>query len=39
MPITTLLTLLMIPKTLELIRIFNTETDPKLFTSCTGQYS
>lgn len=36
MPITTLLTLLMIPKTLELIRIFNTETDPKLLHPAQG---
>ncbi len=36
MPITTLLTLLMIPKTLELIRIFNTETDPKILHPAQG---
>lgn len=36
MPITTLLTLLMIPKTLELIHIFNTETDPKILHPAQG---
>lgn len=36
MPITTLLTLLMIPKTLQLIHIFNTETDPKILHPAQG---
>lgn len=36
MPVTTLLTLLMIPKTLELIRVFNAETDPKILHPAQG---
>ena len=36
MPVTTLLTLLMIPQTLKLIRIFNTETDPKMLHPAQG---
>ncbi|MEO1289424.1 MAG: 1,4-dihydroxy-2-naphthoate octaprenyltransferase [Chloroflexota bacterium] len=36
MPITTLLTLLMIPTTRKLIHIFNTETDPKILHPAQG---
>ena len=36
MPVTTLLTLLMIPQTLKLIRIFNSETDPKILHPAQG---
>lgn len=36
MPVTTLLTLLMIPQTLKLIKIFNTETDPKILHPAQG---
>lgn len=36
MPITTLISFLMIPKTLELIRIFTTETEPKILHPAQG---
>lgn len=36
MPVTTLLTLLMIPQTLKLIKIFNTEIDPKILHPAQG---